>query len=228
MDEARPTAETAPADLTPPGARALGDSVAPLPSSEGTGTPDEAPVRGEVAGLSLVDVRQLWPGVLDRVKGLRRFAWVLLSQSAHVKDVGDRVITIGLVNAGARDSFVRTGGDEILRQALIDELGVDWRVEAIIDTPGQMAGSRTAPERAAPSPPPPSGADERRVDIEAAKEAIRPTRNGAPSPSAAPQDEASAVRDDDDVVEDVAVSSHELLARELGAEIIDDIRHDTA
>ena len=42
-------------------------------------------------------------------------------------------LTIGMVNAGARDSFTRSGADEILRQALIDELGVDWRVEAIVD-----------------------------------------------------------------------------------------------
>jgi hypothetical protein len=39
---------------------------------------------------------------------------------------------------------------------------------------------------------------------------------------------APEVRDDDQVVHDAAVSSHELLARELGAEVIDDIRHDTA
>ena len=31
-----------------------------------------------------------------------------------------------MVNAGARDSFMRGGSDEILRQALIDVLGVDY------------------------------------------------------------------------------------------------------
>ena len=83
---------------------------------------------------------------------MRRYAWALLTQNAQVVDVQGGVITIGLVNAGARDSFVRGGHDEILRQALIDELGVDWKVEAIIDS--AAAGARTSrheePARARP------------------------------------------------------------------------------
>lgn len=35
------------------------------------------------------------------------------------------------------------------------------------------------------------------------------------------------VHDDDDVVDDAAVSGYDLLARELGAQVIDEIRHDT-
>ncbi|MBA2715618.1 MAG: DNA polymerase III subunit gamma and tau [Propionibacteriales bacterium] len=217
--DASPAAETQPA-------RQAAQSPAALESNSSEAPP--APV--EVAGLSLVDVRQLWPGVLDRVKKLRRYTWILLSQNAHVKDVADRVITIGLVNSGARDNFLSRGGDEILRQALIDELGVDWRVEAIIDIPDSNAPSRTAREHAGPTAPAPAvaPADERRVDVEAAKEAIRPTRNGASKPAATHQDDVSEVRDDDEIVDDAALSSHDLLARELGAQIIDDIRHDSA
>jgi len=36
------------------------------------------------------------------------------------------------------------------------------------------------------------------------------------------------VSDDDDVIDDSTLSSHELLARELGAEVIEDIRNDVA
>ncbi len=204
--------------------------AAQSPAASESNSSEASPAPVEVAGLSLVDVRQLWPGVLDRVKKLRRYTWILLSQNAHVKDVADRVITIGLVNSGARDNFLSRGGDEILRQALIDELGVDWRVEAIIDIPNQAAPSRTAREQAAPTSPAPAvaPADERRVDVEAAKEAIRPTRNGASKPAATHQDDVSEVRDDDEIVDDAELSSHDLLARELGAQIIDDIRHDSA
>ncbi len=211
-------------------ARQAASVPAPLPAASEWGNSEGAPAPTEVAGLSLVDVRQLWPGVLDQVKKLRRYTWILLSQNAHVKDVADRVITIGLVNKGARDSFLSSGADEILRQALIDELGVDWRVEAIIDTPNQAAPSRTVREQAAPTTPAVAVAPaaERRVDVEAAKGAIRPTRNGAPTPAAVQQDDTSEVRDDDEIVDDAALSSHDLLARELGAQIIDDIRHDSA
>ncbi|MGI8887387.1 MAG: DNA polymerase III subunit gamma/tau, partial [Nocardioidaceae bacterium] len=214
------------------GQSAVTSAAAPPSPADGAAAGQPSAPAG-VAGLGLVDVRQLWPGVLDRVKALRRFTWILLSQSAHVKAVGDRVITIGLVNSGARDSFLRSGADEILRQALIDALGVDWQVEAIIDAPGQTPGqtqpSRTAHVRAAPPPTPPGGTiDERKVDVESAKEALRPTRDGAPGHADADQTDISMVSDDDEVIDDLAVSSHELLARELGAQIIDDIHHDTA
>jgi DNA polymerase-3 subunit gamma/tau len=215
---AAPPGET-PTEQPPTGAAQRVTAAVPTP-------PGAAP---EPGGLSLVDVRQLWPGVLARVQKMRRYAWALLSQNAQVMDVAGGVITIGLVNAGARDSFVRGGHDEILRQALIDELGVDWSVEAIID--GSTLSGRTSrqPEpSSAPSPSPDSPtapADEQRPHVEAAKEAIRQTRRGgAADPEAEPP---ADVRDDDQVIDDAAVSSHELVARELGAEVIDDIRHDT-
>ena len=101
--------------------------------------------------LGLVDVRRLWPGVLDRVQKTQRYAWMLLSQNAQVKDVSGGVITIGMVNAGARDSFLRSGADEILRQALIDELGVDWKVEAIIDSSIEQAKPVRNQDRPSPT-----------------------------------------------------------------------------
>jgi DNA polymerase-3 subunit gamma/tau len=166
---------------------------------------------------------------------MRRYAWILLSQNAHVKDVGGAVITVGLLNAGARDSFVRSGADEILHQALIDELGVDWRVDAIIDgaTDSRPAASSPEPQLSEPPPvdeepvsrPPASGAG-----VQAAKGAIRPTR---PKPvdggrKHAETAHAAEVDDDDDVIDDTSLASHELLSRELGARVIEDIHHDSA
>jgi DNA polymerase-3 subunit gamma/tau len=225
-----------------------------------------------------VDVRQLWPGVLDRVAKMKRMTWMLLSGSAQVRDVHDGILTVAFTE-GARKNFLASGHDEILRQALIDELGVAWKIEAIIDESigrgprggsGRDSGSAPASRPAAPSPveaaatvepitptsPPdwavgptddaaapssPGGAAgvdpdgipagsaasqaDRTADISAAKGAIRKTRAGREGEA----DEAEAppeVHDDDDVVDDATLSGHELLARELGAEVIDDIRHD--
>jgi len=191
----------------------------------------------EPGALTVVDVRQLWPGVLARVQQMKRYAWALLTQNAQVMDVGGGVITIGLVNAGARDSFVHGGHDEILRQALIDELGVDWKVEAIID--GTVGGpGRTArqpePEQLGTSsasigelvPPSAAPATARTEEVGRAKGAIRPTRRGDPA-EARGNEPPPELRDDDDVI-DESLTSQELLARELGAEVIQDIRHDSA
>ncbi len=82
----------------------------------------------DIAGL-----RRLWPDVIEDVKKKRRLTWSLLSASAQIISLDESAITIGIVNAGARDSFLRSNSDEILRQAFIDVVGIDRRIEAIID-----------------------------------------------------------------------------------------------
>ncbi|HEX6516937.1 MAG TPA: DNA polymerase III subunit gamma and tau [Nocardioidaceae bacterium] len=96
-------------------------------------TPPAAPPAPSGHGLGLVDVRRLWPELLDAVKLKRRYTWILLSQNAQVVAVDDKTLTVGLLNAGARNSFVNSGSDEILRQAAIDVIGQDWRIDAIVD-----------------------------------------------------------------------------------------------
>src|SRR5699024_9041451 len=101
---------------------------------------DQSPHEAHAAGAGhpqVSDVRQLWPTILEAVSGLRRFTWVMLNQNAQVIGISDDAITLGLVNAGARDSFVRSGSDEILRQALHQVLGVQWRVETVVDPSAQ-------------------------------------------------------------------------------------------
>jgi DNA polymerase III subunit gamma/tau len=109
------------------------------PSPSGAAEPAES-VPGT---LNLADVRRLWPDILESVKNARRFTWVMLSQNAQVTGLHAGVLTVGLVNAGARDSFSRSGSDEVLRQALREVLGVDWHIEAVVDPStggGQVSG----------------------------------------------------------------------------------------
>jgi DNA polymerase-3 subunit gamma/tau len=82
----------------------------------------------DVAGL-----RRLWPDVIENVKKRRRLTWSLLSASAQILGVDEKIITIGIVNAGARDSFVRSESDEILRQAFIEIVGIDRKIEVTVD-----------------------------------------------------------------------------------------------
>jgi DNA polymerase III subunit gamma/tau len=82
----------------------------------------------DVAGL-----RRLWPDVIENVKKRRRLTWSLLSASAQILGVDDKNITIGIVNAGARDSFIRSESDEILHQAFIEVVGLDRKIECTVD-----------------------------------------------------------------------------------------------
>ncbi len=116
---------------------------------------------GTSGGLGLVDVRRLWPDLLEAVKLKRRYTWILLSQNAQVAAVDDATLTVALVNAGARNSFSSGGSEEILRQAAIDVIGHDWRIEAIVDPSAQPGAeapitvTRPAVRDAAPAGGPP-------------------------------------------------------------------------
>ena len=86
-----------------------------------------------VDALDIAALRRMWPEVIENVKKRRRLTWSLLSASAQILGLDDKAITIGIANAGARDSFIRSESDEILRQAFIDITGLDRKIEALVD-----------------------------------------------------------------------------------------------
>jgi DNA polymerase-3 subunit gamma/tau len=102
-----------------------GDSKEALPESPSQAVSSKT---FDIAGL-----RRLWPDVIENVKKRRRLTWSLLSASAQIVAVDEKLITIGIVNAGARDSFVRSESDEILRQAFIEIVGIDRKIEVVVD-----------------------------------------------------------------------------------------------
>jgi len=83
--------------------------------------------------FDITALRRAWPDVIEDVKKRRRLTWSLLSASAQVLAVDDTAITIGIVNAGARDSFLRSESDEILSKAFVDIVGIDRRIECVVD-----------------------------------------------------------------------------------------------
>jgi DNA polymerase-3 subunit gamma/tau len=83
--------------------------------------------------LDVAALRRMWPEVIENVKKRRRLTWSLLSASAQILGLDEKNITIGIANAGARDSFIRSESDEILRQAFIDVTGLDRKIEALVD-----------------------------------------------------------------------------------------------
>jgi DNA polymerase-3 subunit gamma/tau len=86
-----------------------------------------------VDSMDIAGLRRIWPDVIENVKKRRRLTWSLLSASAQILGVDETNITIGIVNAGARDSFVRSESDEILRQAFIEVVGLDRKIDCVVD-----------------------------------------------------------------------------------------------
>jgi DNA polymerase-3 subunit gamma/tau len=87
----------------------------------------------KVDSIDVAGLRRLWPDVIENVKKRRRLTWSLLSASAQILGVDEKIITIGIVNAGARDSFIRSESEEILRQAFIEVVGLDRKIECTVD-----------------------------------------------------------------------------------------------
>lgn len=232
-----PTAAAAGGGASAPAApAAAGPASASAPAPGPAPAPAPVPAAGAVGGP---DPRSLWPNILEAVKGRRRFTWILLSQNAQVAGFDGTTLQIGFVNAGARDNFASSGSEDVLRQALSEQFGVQWKVEAIVDPSGGSApppaagnfggGAPQPPSRPAPpqqSPPPASPAASRAP----AAPAPAPAPASAPAPErrvpdhVSPEDDTWA-DDDPDLVES-ALSGHDLIVRELGATIVEEFNNE--
>jgi len=92
--------------------------------------PKASPAHG---AFDIAALRRAWPDVIEDVKKRRRLTWSLLSASAQVLSVDEHAITIGIVNAGAKESFERSESDVILRNAFIDVVGLDRKIAVVVD-----------------------------------------------------------------------------------------------
>jgi DNA polymerase III subunit gamma/tau len=93
------------------------------------------PVQNKASGsIDITSLRRMWPQVIDAVKGKRRLTWSLLATSAQILSLDDENITIGIVNSGARDSFVRSESDVILSDAFEEVSGVRRKIIATVDS----------------------------------------------------------------------------------------------
>ena len=137
-----PVKEVDPADYV---SRATAEAIREVPVAKNS---EQAEALSEVKGsavknsdsavprIDAIDVaglRRMWPEVIENVKKRRRLTWSLLSASAQILGVDDKNITIGIVNAGARDSFLRSESDAILRDAFIEIVGLDRKIEVTVD-----------------------------------------------------------------------------------------------
>jgi DNA polymerase-3 subunit gamma/tau len=99
---------------------------------------EKAPSSADIAAL-----RRMWPDVIESVKRRRRLTWSLISASAQILSVDEKQITIGIVNTGARDSFIRSESEQILIDAFDEVTGIRRKIEVIVD-PSTSANSNEA------------------------------------------------------------------------------------
>ena len=163
---------------------------------------------GDGSALTTIDFRSLWPDILAEVKNRRRFTWILLSQNAHVVDVVDGVLSLGMSNPGARDSFGRGGSEDVLREAILQVTATQVRVQVVVE-PGQAA------EPAALAPRPEPARAQRPAAAAQARDNIRSTSTTVEPPPVEEQPSR-----EDASVEEEGGNHDELLAKHLGAELI--------
>ncbi|MFJ9606481.1 DNA polymerase III subunit gamma and tau [Kitasatospora sp. NPDC101176] len=241
-----PAAEAAPAPA-PAAPAPVAAPAPPAPASAPGAQPSAAAQQGAA------QVRQLWPQILEAVKNRRRFTWILLSQNGQVAGFDGSVLQVSFINAGARDSFVGSNSDDVLRQALGDALGVDWRIECIVDPSGggslgggggvpagggaPAGGGWGAPARPAAAAPPvaapvPAPVQPQSSPQPQAAPVASPPVQAAPPVAAVPARPVQSVRPEDDVPEEDdpdlnedAFSGQDLIIRELGATVLEEIHH---
>jgi DNA polymerase-3 subunit gamma/tau len=218
---ARPDPPSAAPSASPPAASTTPPTDAPSPEREQVVVLPGGSGPGSKGSVDVTAVRQMWPEVVERVKEYKRVTWMLLMEQVQVATVDDRVVVLAFTNEGKRRGFSASGHDEIVRQALIDVLGLDRRIDAVLDpgagpTPASVAAPSTAVRS---SPAPAEGAGEtgegqppapRGPEADAGRGSVGTAAGGAGSES----------DDDEDI--DPGLIGAQLVERELGGRVISD------
>ena len=124
-----PASPAAPAQVAAPKAEVKKAAAKPAETKAEPVAKSEKPS----GAADIAALRRMWPDVIESVKRRRRLTWSLLSASAQVLAVDDKHITIGIVNAGARDSFIRSESEQILVDAFVEVTGIKRKIEVIVD-----------------------------------------------------------------------------------------------
>ena len=121
-----------------------------------------APARPSAPGSIDTDaIRRSWPDVLAKIFSIKRVTWTFLSEHAQVLDYDGRRLLLGISTIGLANTFRKGQHAELVRQALIEVLGVDAVVEGIPTPDSAAPAASPTPSSAGdagPSSPVPSDA----------------------------------------------------------------------
>jgi DNA polymerase-3 subunit gamma/tau len=226
---------TAPSPATPAETTG-GDADWPTPvrpagqrpaQDQGDGPP--APQQAQPGAVDVGAIRRMWVDILEAVKQRSKVAWIVLMEGVEVASLDGNVLTLAFANEGKRRGFTSGGKEVVLREALKEILGVDWRIDAVLDNGGSGQGGRPTPPAPQPgdwgasaSPPPPAPPESRE---RRATEPPPPSAAGIVPPPPGPMDEADEVdpEGDADAGMEAALTGMALIERELGGKVIQEI-----
>ena len=123
---------------------------------------------------SIADFATMWPAVLDATKSYSRVAWMLFSASQPLS-ISNGTLAIGVTNAGQVNNARASGHDERMRQAILDVMRVDVRIDVVLDPNAIAPSGKTStagPTRSA-EPDSPSMDDENQTEETGVDLAIR-------------------------------------------------------
>ena len=136
------------------------------PDSSPAQTPGAATAAAAAAtgssSVTIQDVRSMWPAVLDATKSYSKVAWILFSTSVPLS-LDDAVLAVALKNAGDVTGARASGHDERVRQAVLDVLRVDVRIDVVHAPDSYLAVPEAAVD--VPSLDDPSLPEESAVDM---------------------------------------------------------------
>jgi len=170
----------------------------PEPRLRAEPEPAAAPTPAAVAGtaeLSATSVRSMWPTIREKVRERSRSTEALLA-GAVVRAVAEDTLTLAHESAPLAKRLSEQRNIDVIRDALKDALGVDWRVRCEFGV-GEPAGDAALPSAAGAGPAETQRAEEDDMIAEVGT-----------------ADDASPRRDPEEV-------ALELLQSELGARRID-------
>ncbi|WP_163512557.1 DNA polymerase III subunit gamma and tau [Fodinicola acaciae] len=184
----QPVAQPAPAPAptpapTPAPQPATAPQAPPPPAQPAAPTP--APSGG---GMDTTAVRQIWPQVMERVKGVRRAHWSALMDSTPTAIEGNTLV-VTVKNQGNAAWLSKDEAVQAVAGILNDLLGVRWTLKYVTGRP--PGGGGAGPARGSQPPPPPPPPAPTPAPVEAAKDEWPDVRAvpgaDAPPPPPAPE-----------------------------------------
>ena len=137
--------------------------------------PAPEPVAPEApAAPDATAVRQMWPTVREKIRARSRSTYALLAD-AIVREVEGDVLVLSHQAPPLAKRLSEQHNVEVIRDALKDALGVNWRVRCEVGGPAAAPTPAAAPSsEPEPAPPDPQAVEEEELIAEAVREAEDP------------------------------------------------------
>ncbi len=140
--------------------------TAPVPTPSPAPTAPPAPTRAApttrqpaaAAALDVDKIRRAWPAVLKKIYSMRRATWSFLNEHAQVHDYDGTRLVLAIANPALASTFRSGNHAELVRQALIDELALDLKIEGVVvsapapATHSAAPATQSSPPGVAPAP----------------------------------------------------------------------------